>query len=182
MSLTCSVELFTVLCSDTLQTMSIACSPLSLVFYLQFLQRENTQWYHSLQKKNSTCSTAYHSYIYIYTQSWSLLWLTSAHMIWVRCIFKVISKLLSPALPSAWKSCRETVFLSFACWFFFLSFFPPPSFTPRDFGEDVLVLLWWTKADFTSDSLILSLQIHSFMKKNFHYTTEITVFFFPLLF
>lgn len=54
-------------------------------------------------------------------------------------LWKQINMFLPPALPSAWKSCSETVFLSFACWFFFLSFFPPPSF-PRDFGEDMFVL------------------------------------------
>lgn len=62
-------------------------------------------------------------------------------------ITKWINEFLSPALPSAWKSCSETVFLSFACWFFFLSFFPPTSFPPRDFGEDVFVLVVWVKAE-----------------------------------
>lgn len=47
-------------------------------------------------------------------------------------------------VPSDWKSCSETVFLSFACWFFFFSFFPPLSFA-RDFGEEFFVLGIWKK-------------------------------------
>lgn len=46
---------------------------------------------------------------------------------------------LPPVVPSDWKSCSETVFLSFACWFFFFSFFPPLSFA-RDFGGEFFVL------------------------------------------
>lgn len=48
--------------------------------------------------------------------------------------------LASPAAPSVWKFCRETVFLSFPCCPFFFSFFPPPSLPPRDLGEDVSVV------------------------------------------
>lgn len=46
---------------------------------------------------------------------------------------------LPPVVPSDWKSCSETVFLSLACWFFFFSFFPPLSFA-RDFGGEFFVL------------------------------------------
>lgn len=41
------------------------------------------------------------------------------------CVHKQNS--LSPMFPSCWKSFRDTVMrLSFPCWFFFFSFFPPP--------------------------------------------------------